>query len=594
MKKSWVMKEIEENRSGEIVIEGLSASPGIAIGPAFIYQRGNIKVDPQKVDHKEVKRELKSFEEVKELTVRDLERISSIGRRGIGNDSSDIIDAQIEIVNDPELRKSIHTHIKDQQFKADYAVCEAFNKYLGLIESSGNKLMIERLVDIRDIRDRMVRKLQHRWQTMSVNERSIIVSDEITPSEIIEFTRSNILALALNKGGLTTHTSIIANAMGLPAVAGTSIATRVIQRGEKIIVDGTRGRIIVRPTNESLDKYQRLLRQQKRKERDLQKILSLPSTTASGENFTLRANMEFDEELINVEKYKADGIGLLRTESLFISDGIHLDRSSQEAFYRKSIIVAGQQTVTIRLFDVGGDKILNETKPEANPFLGWRGIRILLDRRDLLEDQLYAILKVAGEYPGRVKILLPMVSSMEELQAVKEEIGKVQDTLKNEGHAIDKHIQIGIMVEVPSTAIQADDFASHVDFFSIGTNDLTQYTLAVDRGNTLISNLYQQMHPAIWKLIEMTVTAAKKYQKEVTVCGELASNPFGAMCLMGMGISDLSMVPTAIPKVKKILVSQTMDEMQDLIKKVEKAISYSDVIAIVKNWYKEYDKNNNG
>ncbi|HKJ31766.1 MAG TPA: phosphoenolpyruvate--protein phosphotransferase [Balneolales bacterium] len=585
------MNEVKERQKGEMVIEGLSAAPGIAIGPAFIYQRGNIEVDPQKVDSNEIERELQSFEEVRALTIRDLKRISSIGRRGAGNDTSDIIDAQIEIVNDPELQKSVQTQIKEQQFKADFAVCEAFKRYLGLIESSGNKLMIERLVDVRDIRDRMVRKLQHRWQQTNVNERSIIVSDEITPSEIIEFTRNNILAVALNKGGVTAHTSIIANAMSLPLVIGSSIATKVIKNGEKIIVDGTRGRVIIRPCDETLEKYQRLLRQQKRKERNLQKILHLPATTASGEHFSLQANIEFDEELVNIEKFKADGIGLLRTESLFIADGMHLDRSSQEAFYRKSLIVTGNQQVTIRLFDVGGDKILNETRPEANPFLGWRGIRVLLDRKDLLNDQLYAILKVAGEYPGRIKILLPMISTLEELLEVKNEIAKVQQTLRDEGHIIDKNIKVGIMIEVPSTAIQADGFAPYVDFFSVGTNDLTQYVLAVDRGNTLISNLYQQMHPAVWRLIKMTAEAAAKYNKEIAVCGELASKPFGAMCLMGMGISQFSMVPTAIPKVKKILVTHTLDEMKKLTEEVEHAVSYSDMMKIINNWYKENDQN---
>lgn len=586
------MMEERNNQSGEMIIDGLSASPGIAIGPAFIYQRGSIEIDPQKIEQKEIDRELQNFEEVRTLTVQDLERISSIGRKDIGNDTSDIIDAQIEIVNDPELKSSVHQQIKENQYKADFAVCEAFKKYLGMIESSGNKLMIERMVDVRDIRDRMVRKLQHRWQSTNVNERSIVVSDEITPSEIIEFTHNNILAVALNKGGLTAHTSIIANAMGLPSVIGTSVATKAIKNGEKIIVDGTRGRIIIRPTDETLEKYQRLLRQQKHKEQEQQKILSLPSVTASGEHFSLQANIEFDEELVNIDKYKADGIGLLRTESLFMADGLHLDRSSQEAFYQKSLIITKNQPVTIRLFDIGGDKILNEARPEANPFLGWRGIRVLLDRKDLLNDQLYAILKVAGENPGRIKILLPMISTLEELLKVKEEISKIQVLLEEEGHKVDNHIKIGIMIEVPSTAIQADSFAPHIDFFSIGTNDLTQYVLAVDRGNTLISDLYQQMHPSVWRLINMTAKAAKKYGKGISVCGELASKPFGAFCLMGMGISQLSMVPTAIPIVKKILVSHSLKEMKNISHQVEKASTHTEIMGIVRKWQKGNDKNN--
>lgn len=569
---------------GEMILEGLSASPGIAIGPGYVYQHANIQVNPRKVSKQEIEREVENFQEVRSLTTRELEKFARFSQIGNLEDTSDIIEAQIEIVNDPDLHQQVLDLIQKDQYQADYAICEAFKKYLMLIESSGNKVLIERLIDIQDIRDRMVRRLQQKWQQTDLKERAIVVSEEFSPMEIIEFSRSDIQAAVSNSGGLTSHSTIIANAMGLPLVIGTKSVTKHVNNGDKIIVDGTRGRIIIRPAEKTLTKYRRYLRQVERKQKELIQVLGLPSVTKSGDTFTLRANVEFEEEFNNIPRFSANGIGLLRTESLFINNGSYIDCKSQEIFYRKSLKITGNDMVTIRLFDVGGDKITNESLVETNPFLGWRGVRVLLDKKDLLHDQLCAILKVAGANKGRIRILIPMISSLEELLEIKKEIEKSQKELQSEGLSIDKEVPIGIMVEVPSTAIQADDFAKYVDFFSIGTNDLTQYTLAVDRGNDLISKLYQQMHPSIWRLIRITAEAAQKNNKGISVCGELASNPFGALCLMGLGISDLSMVPTAIPKVKKELVSHTVEEMKSMAQKVVKAVSSTEIQKIMRTW----------
>ncbi len=576
---------------GELILEGLSASPGIAIGPAYVYQHANIQVSPRKIKKEEIEREVDNFSEVRRRTTTELEKFARFSQVGNLEDTSDIIGAQIEIVNDPDLQQQVVDLIENDQYPADFAICEAFKKYLLLIESSGNKVLIERLVDIQDIRDRMVRRLQQKWHHADLKERAILVSEEFSPMEIIEFTRNNIQAAVSNSGGLTSHATIIANAMGLPMVIGTKSVTRSVRNGDKIIVDGTRGRIIIRPAEKTLTKYRRYLRQVEKKQKELNQVLSLPSKTGSGETFTLRANVEFEEEFNNIPRFNANGIGLLRTESLFINNGSYVDCKSQESFYRKSLKITGSDTVTIRLFDVGGDKITNESQFEANPFLGWRGVRVLLDKKDLLHDQLCAIMKVAGEFPGRVRVLIPMISSLEELLDIQDEIMKAREELKSKGLPVDEKMPTGIMVEVPSTAIQAEDFAKYVDFFSIGTNDLTQYTLAVDRGNDLISKLYQQMHPSIWRLIRITAEAAHRNNKGISVCGELASNPFGALCLMGLGIFDLSMVPTAIPKVKKELVNHSLNEMKVLAEKVENAVSSTEIKGIMKTWVNSENNN---
>lgn len=570
----------------EIRLTGLPASPGIAIGEVCLYKRERPVVRPVIIENEEAEKQFALFEEGRRHIVRDLEHIRS---RAGDEETAEIIGTQVEIVNDPDLESRVKKLVVDELYNVDYAIYEAFRGYIDLIKSSRNSLLKERIIDIEDIRDRLIQVVRHQTNAPKIRDSAIVVTDELTPSEIIQFADRNMKALAMDSGGLTSHTSIIAHSMGLTSVVGTKRVTQFAADGDTLIVDGNEGLVIIRPREETLTEYKKRFEKEIARLREQDKIIQEPSQTQCGQPFKLRANIEFEEEVPNLERFNAAGVGLLRTESLYMSRGHFDDGETQERFYENIVEGCIDETVTIRLFDAGGDKFVEQPFKEANPFLGWRGIRMLLDERDLLQEQLHAVLRVAGRNPGRIKILLPMISSIEEVMEVKEEMLFVQDRIRKEGEPVDEHVKLGVMVEVPSVAIQADAFARHVDFFSIGTNDLTQYTLAVDRGNELISSLYQQTHPAVWRLIRYAVEAAGQAGIDVAVCGEVAADPAAAACLMGMGITDLSMSPASIPGVKNVLINHTLKEMQQLVGRVEQAVTYTEINRIFKDWKQQHD-----
>ncbi len=587
---------LTESDIRESTFEGLAASPGVAIGSAVVISHRGVRARAEQIRADQVNEELSTLNAVREGTIRDLKSYEhSDSGRNYG-DAAEILEAQIEIVKDPELYHSACRSIEEDHHKADYAVSLAFEQYLHMIEKSGNQRMIERLVDIRALRDRLIRRIQRRRPDLQLTGNALVVSGEISAAEVIEYARSGVKAIVSDKGGLTSHAVIIANSLGVPAVVGTRNAARIITTGDPLIVDGKRGRVILHPGDETLERYKRLLSRIHREEEEIARVIEVPTQTSSGEPFRLRANIEFAEELGNLIRYRAQGIGLLRTETSLLSpSGISGEgpparpqagmRETQQQLYQKSLDATGEETVTIRLFDIGGDKFLEgDSGNEMNPFLGWRGIRLLLDNRRLLDTQLEAILEMAGRAPGRVRILVPMVSTIEEIQKIRQAVTIIQNKLADEQKPVDPNVMIGIMLEVPSMVLLADRIAEYVDFFSIGTNDLTQYTLAVDRGNTRISHLYQQMHPALWTLVHIAAQAAHKYDKDITVCGELAGKPFAASCLVGMGIMDLSMAPAAIPAVKKVLVHQSLSSMQELAGRVLEAVTVADIHEIMKNW----------
>ena len=580
---------LTDNDIRESVIDGLAASPGVAIGSAIVIQRRTVQVKPGKIDKKQIDAELSAFNTVRDGTIRDLQSYDiSDSSRNYG-DAAEILDAQIEIVKDPDLHRSVCKFIKKNHYKADYAICLAFDQYLKVIEKSGNQLLIERLVDVRDIRDRLVKRIQRHRPGLHLAGNTVVVSEEISATEVIEYARDGVRAIVSDRGGLTSHAVIIANSLGVPAVVGTRSASRQISTGDPLIVDGKRGRVYLNPEEETVERYKRLLSRIRREEEEMARIIEVPSKTLSGESFRLQANVEFVEELGNVVRYKAMGIGLLRTEALLLADRNHDGLEEvQLRLFKKSIEAMEDDIVTIRLFDIGGDKFIEDASREINPFLGWRGIRYLLDNKRLLDIQLRAILETAGQNPGRIRILVPMVSTIEELHQVRLAVDTIQKQLRDEQKPIDPGVKIGIMLEVPSMVLIADRVAKYVDFFSVGTNDLTQYTLAVDRGNTRISKLYQQMHPSLWALIHMAAEAARKNNIVISVCGELAGKPFAASVLLGLGITELSMAPAAIPAVKKALVNQTMSDMQKLAQKVLKAATMSEIQQIKDEWDKDY------
>ncbi|MDG5766181.1 phosphoenolpyruvate--protein phosphotransferase [Balneolales bacterium ANBcel1] len=584
---------MEDQRSYESneKINGLTAVSGLVMGVARLYSKGNINIDAEPIEEDQKPEEIRKFEQARQSVSVEVKRLTDFADSREDQQTRDILNAQLQILQDPDLITSVNGLIDNQNMRAEKAVYDSFQQYIDLIKSSDKSFLVSRLSDLRDVRDRLVRNIQQLAVIASFGKDTVMVTAEVTPLEVVTFARNGVKGIICNAGGLTSHASIIANAMGIPMLIDTKTATRQIRDGDTVILDGYNKNAILRPDEETAGLYIRAIKRHKEEEKQLRHVVDKPAETLCGHKVTLQANIDFEDEVLNIEKYRAEGIGLLRTDTLLMNAGpVTMDRKRQEEFCQTAYSGSGSSPVTIRLLDVGGDKVLDIKTREANPFLGWRGIRILLDRKELLRSQLEAICRVAGQYPGRTRILVPMISTLDEFLEVKHVLDETQERVQKKGVPVDNHIQLGVMVEVPSVALLADLFAQHADFLSIGTNDLTQYTLAVDRGNNLISSLYQPLHPAVLTFIAMSVEAGTKHDKPVAVCGELSSDPFAALVLIGLGVNELSMTPRLIPSVKQAVRLHSMDEMKELAKAMQNASTLEQSRQLKADWKKSYQQ----
>lgn len=575
----------------EIVLKGISAVSGITSGKVVKLDRSSVfhQLGPDKVKSSE--NEIKRVDEAVSHVDGELVRLSRFADRHSSDSTNDILLLQQEILHDPDLQKLIKELITQKKLAADHAVYEAFDFYIEKLKSNGDSFFKSRIIDLRDIRNRVVRAIHQRDVSHQFTDDAIVVADEFSPAEIIMLTRHKIRGVVSDYGGLTSHASIVAGSLGIPLVINTRSISRVANNGDIIIVDGDQGKVIINPDQKTVNHYEAALSEQEEIRDRLKEIIEKPNVTQCGRPFTLRANVEFEEEILRVNEVNAEGIGLLRTESFFLSESEEeIDVEAQLRFYRKALEGSNGHSVTIRLLDVGGDKVLEPDAKEANPFLGWRGVRVLLDRRDLLRAQLEAILRASAEFPGQIRILVPMVSSIEELVEVRTEIDRMYNLLQYRNCNVGNEVEVGVMVEVPSVAIQADLFARHSDFLSIGTNDLTQFLLAVDRGNSRISNLFRQLHPAVWKMIANTVQAARKYDRPVGICGEMAANPMIAALFVGLGVDELSMATPNLVRVKKLLRSMTFKDMKVWAERMNLAETSQEVDELIHNWGKFSEK----
>ncbi|WP_176719412.1 phosphoenolpyruvate--protein phosphotransferase [Rhodohalobacter halophilus] len=551
-----------------IELTGIPASRGIGLGNAYILEDNTEDVSPEKIQTNEVEGHLDRFRRSINYLREKFERL----KKSESGEVAEILDAQIETLKDPELNKSIQHKIKNELYRSEYAIYSTFNEYIHVMENADSEWLNDRTIDLIAIRDQLIDIVRNRRRETEVTENSVIFASNISPTKMIELSRQNIAGVVMEKGGLTSHAVILSQSLDIPCVINVKWNRKKLLKGEEVFVDGDTGKVIIRPDERESRYYRDRKEEQERLYQESLKIIDQPSETRCGSPFHLQANVEFLEELPRIEKHGAHGVGLLRTETiLFQKTGF--DVEAQLKFYREVVQASGGSEVTIRLFDAGGDKLIGDSDLEANPFLGWRGIRMLLDRQDLLDNQLEAIYRLSGEFPGQIKMLVPMISCMSELNKLKKAAENIRTKLEKGSVNIDSELPIGIMIEVPSAALLAEQFAENVDFFSIGTNDLTQYTLAVDRGNERISDLFQPNHPAVWKLIQMTKVGADKHGVPVAVCGEMASKPKEAACLIGMGINSLSMTTSALPAVKAFLCDHTLDEMQLLADSVLSANS---------------------
>ncbi len=575
------MSEDLSDKPKEIFIEGIPASAGAVIGLAFIHQQKKAATISRRIEKDEIPLHLKHFDEARGKLIKQLNELRI---KQSDETSKNILGSQIEIIRDPELSKRIKALIEKKQFGARRAIHKAFDEYIGLFKKSSTPLITDRLIDLTDVRDRLIEAADDKTMADIKRRGDIVVAEELSPREIIALSHQGIKGIVMERGGSSSHAAIIARSVGIPAVVGAAEATEMIPDQSQICLNGQQGLICVHPSSNTCTQIEKLREKNILNEKEEDELREHPSVTKDGHSFTLRANIEFPEELTHMQRRDAKGIGLLRTEAVYLNSAQFGSRQNQQLFYEDIIEKTGEQSVTIRLFDIGGDKFQNEKITESNPFLGWRGIRMLLDERELLREQLLAILGAAGKNTGRVKLLLPMITMISEIAEVKKEVEQCKQQLIEEGRPVDNDVPVGMMIETPVAAIQSEQFAKEVDFFSIGTNDLVQYLLAVDRGNARISKLYNQVHPVMWQMISKTVKAAHQQNIKVEVCGELASYPTAAACLLGMQIDGLSMNPSSILHVKKLLIAHTFAELETLAKKTLQCATLEEVEKLFLNW----------
>jgi len=570
-------------RRGERVVEGIGVAPGIAIGPAYLYARAAFEVEERHISDGDAEEEVKRFERAVAKSERDLNKIASIAREKLGEGSSSIFEAQALMLRDAELYEAVLERIQQDHMSADFAVHSVISKHRQLLKASDSEYLRERADDMLDLQDRIVRHLRRGKILSAVDPKSIVVAESLTAADIVLFSRRGILATALDFGGATSHVSIMARALSLPAVVGTHGITNEVETGDTLIIDGMAGRVIINPTEATLNVYRDRQKRYRLLMLEQKRLVPLPSETLDGVEVKLRANLEFQEELKLLKEYGADGVGLFRTEILFLMQRrISLSEEEQFGTYKRIVEAVGPSPTTFRVLDFGGDKMLPLGHREQNPFLGWRGIRILLDKPELLYPQVRAILRASAYGPTR--ILLPMVTDVDEVLRFRAVANEIADGLRRSGIEYDENVPIGIMVEVPAVALKAEQFAREVDFFSIGTNDLTQYTMAVDRGNDLVAEKYQEFDPAVLQLIHRTVRAARQAGIEVGICGEMAARPLAVPLLVGLGVNELSASPIYLPELKRVIRAIRIPEAQDLATSCLAARDAQQVESSLRSW----------
>ena len=563
----------------ELRVEGIGVAPGVAIGPAYLYAAGAYQAEPEELDATDTEAEVDRFERAVARSERELKKITVVARQKLGDGSAGIFDAQALILRDRQFYDAVVEHIRTHHGGAGWAVQSVLDEHRRRLEASSNASLRERAADFLDVQNRVLRNLQQGRAVSRIDEDTVVVAENLTAADVLLFSRRGVLGVVLDFGGPTSHVSIMARALGVPAVVSLHELAEQVRHGDTLIVDGFSGTVILNPTPETLARAEAKAERFARLADDRSEVLAAPSATRDGHTIGLQANVEFREEFPLLHEFGAEGIGLFRTEMLFLTQGRALDEEQQQEVYRDAVLASAPHPVTFRLLDLGGDKVLPMARRESNPFLGWRGLRILLDKPDLLKPQLRAILRASAHAPEAVppRMLLPMVSSLAEVRQFKRALRAVYDDLQAEGVEHRRDLPLGIMVEVPAVALLADVFAKHVDFFSIGTNDLTQFTLAVDRGNDLVAGLYRELHPAVLGLMAQTVAAAQAVGLPVSVCGEIAADPRVTPLLVGLGVDTLSASPAYLTLVKRVLRAFTLDEAQDLARRALRQADAADV-----------------
>lgn len=565
------------------MLNGIAAAPGITIGPAYLYSKEKIEINAGNIS--DVDEAIQNFREAITRSKYELNKILNIALEKMGEKRAAIFEAQIMILDDPILLEEVERRIRTEKKSPEFIVHTEISKYQAIMDASDESYMKERSHDIDDIKNRIIRNLQKKRLQSKLRSDVIVIANTLSPADTILLSKNNVRGFITNFGGLTSHAAIVARSLSIPAVVGTHEATERIKNDDIIIMDGFHGVVILDPTEDELNFYHSKIIKLSKVGEELSKLRDVPAVTTDGREIILRGNIDLPEEIETLITNGAKGIGLLRTEQVFGELETFPDEEEQFEMYSKFAEKIYPEFIVIRVFDVGGDKFLPHDIKEPNPFLGWRGIRFLLDNTEIFKTQIRAILRASVH--KNIKIMLPMIASLQEIQASKSLINQCKEELKKKKIKFDSHIPVGIMVEIPSAAILASDFAKVVDFLSIGTNDLIQFILAVDRGNDIVSEEYDEFHPGVIRTINHIIKHGKESNAFVSICGEMAADSMAVPLLVGMGLDSISASPAAIPNIKNIIRNISYDKAQALTNECLKYDSTKEVTELINKFFKD-------
>jgi phosphoenolpyruvate-protein phosphotransferase (PTS system enzyme I) len=557
----------DENRHhDEITLKGIPASPGIAIGPAYVFHKDGPVVQERSIKDVEVDQELKKLTGALDHAKKELSKIVEFAEKQLGSKQARIFEAQLMMLDDSVLFESIRKRVRKELKNVEYIVREEIGKYHAVMHASKDEYTRERANDVEDVQNRILRNLQDQKLVSKIDGSHIIVSKNLAAADALILSRNDVLGYVTEIGGATSHMVLLARALNIPTIVGLHDVSTMLHKDDVVVLDGYSGTLVMNPSRETRKKFEEKREEHREFEGHLAALRDLPAETLDGRRVQLSANVELQEELGFVKRQGADGIGLYRSETLLLGKEVFPTEEEQYKHYKTIAESAFPNRVIIRTFDIGGDKLMAQAVKESNPFLGWRGIRVMLDMPNIFLQQLRAILRASAK--KNVSIMFPMVSHLKEVRKAKELIEVAKSQLAQKKMPFDPDLQIGVMIEVPAAAVIAEDLAREVNFLSIGTNDLIQYLLAVDRGNEIVSDLFQEFHPAVIRFLRRIIERGKGENVWVGMCGEMAGDPLATMLLLGLGLDEFSVVPHVLPEIKKIIRSVHYSEAKHLAQKV--------------------------
>lgn len=550
----------------EKIYRGIGASPGIVIGRAYLLDRRKVVVAGQRIGEVSVKDEVARFKKAVEVSKAQLEELKKRLSKDLGKSHLYILETLIMLLEDKMLIDTTVKRIKESLLNAEGALKATITSIVEKFDAIEDEYLRGRKHDVEQIGERILRNLVgHKQESLTdISDEAVVIAHDLAPTDTLVMRKDKILAFATDAGSRTSHTAILARSLGIPAAVGLNKITEAVKTGDVVIVDGLHGVVVVSPEEETFLDYLKKQRRYKYFEQELDKLRTLPAETLDGHVVYLQGNIELPEEVESVVEHGGTGIGLYRTEFLFLDRPKLPTEEEHYNAYRQVAEKAAPQEVVIRTFDVGGDKIglMDNFEKEANPALGLRAIRFSLYKKDIFKTQLRGILRATVH--GNIKVLYPMISGLPELHEAKKILDEVKQELRSEGLAFDEQVKVGIMIEIPSAAMISDLLAPEVDFFSVGTNDLIQYTLAIDRQNEHVAYLYEPLDPAVLRLLKQVSAAAHHARIPLAMCGEMAGDPLYAAILLGLGFEHLSMNVASIPWVKKVVRSVRMHDAVEL------------------------------